>query len=107
MVSMPSDSGITSSSSQSSPGGAVTGQQVGLDRGAQRHHLVRVDVRVRAGLEELGDRAAHVRHARRAADHHHAVDVVDRHVGVAHGLADGVHGLGDQVLRDLGEGLPR
>jgi hypothetical protein len=59
-------------------GGAVTGQQVGLDRGAQRHHLVRVDVRVRDGLEEVADGAADVRHARGAADHHDAVDVFHR-----------------------------
>jgi hypothetical protein len=33
--------------------GAVAGQQIGLDRGAERDHLVGVDVGVRDGLEEF------------------------------------------------------
>ena len=75
IVSRPSDSGMTSSSSQSSSRVAVAGELVGLDRRAERHDLVGIEVVQRRLAEELADRAPHLRHARRAADQHHALDV--------------------------------
>jgi hypothetical protein len=94
---MPSDSGVTSSSSQSSPSARLPASRLAWIA------AVRVDIGVRDGLEEFRHCPAHVRHARRAADHHHAVDVFDARVGVAHRLADRIHRLADQMLRDLDE----
>ena len=54
---------------------AVAGERVGLDRRAERDHLVGIEIGQRRLAEELGDRAPHLRHARRAADQHDAIDV--------------------------------
>jgi hypothetical protein len=85
--------------------GAVAGQHVGLHGGAQRDHLVRVEVGQRLLLEVLGHGALHLRHARGAADHHHALDVVHRQAGVAQRLARRAEGLGDQRPGHLGESV--
>ena len=103
IVSRPSDSGITSSSSQSSPL-AVAGEHVGLDRRAERDHLVGIEVGQRRLAEELGDRAADLRHARRAADQHDAVDVgAARARRRAARVAPAAASSATSVLRDLGE----
>ena len=90
MVSMPSDSGITSSSS-SWPSLALPASALAWIGRAQGHHLVGVDVGEHAHVtlfaEELADRAAHRRHARGAADHDHAEHVAALHAGVAQHLA--------------------
>ena len=76
IVSSPSDSGITSSSSQSSPPlAAVAGEHVGLDRRAERDDLVGVEIGERRLPEEVADGLLHLRHPGRAADHHDALDV--------------------------------
>ena len=72
-VSMPSDSGVTSSSSMSLTSPA---QHAALDRGADRHHLVRVDALVRLLAEEVLDQLLDRRDAGRAADQHDLVDVL-------------------------------
>ena len=78
IVSMPSDSGITSSSSQSSPSrGCRRAHWPGSPRRARRPRPGRgwsaaAGRRIRATARRI------MRHARRAADQHHAVDVVRR-----------------------------
>ena len=71
-VSMPSDSGVTSSSSRSltSPR-----EHAGLDRRADRDDLVRVHALVRLLAEQLLHDLLHLRDARRAADEHDLVDL--------------------------------
>ncbi len=55
---------------------AVAGDEdVGLDRRAKRHHLVRIQFAVRRTAEQLLDLAAHYWNPRRAADQHHLVDL--------------------------------
>ena len=78
IVSMPSDSGITSSSSQSSPCGRLPASRLAWI--AAPSATTSSGSRLVSGVaaEELADRAPHLRHARRAADHHHALDVVGR-----------------------------
>ena len=73
-VSMPSDSGVTSSSSTSlrSPR-----QHLALDRGADGDGFVRVHVLARLLAEELLDLLLHLGHAGHAADQDHVVDVAD------------------------------
>ena len=57
-------------------------EHVGLDRGAQRHHLIGIDVGQRLLPEQLLDEPAHQRHARRAADQDHARQVARLDAGV-------------------------
>jgi hypothetical protein len=66
----------------------VAGQLVGLDGGAQRHHLVGVEVGQRLAAEKSAT-AADLRHAGGAAHHDHALHVVARKPGVAQHLAHG------------------
>ena len=88
IVSTPSDSGITSSSSQSSPlPRRLPASEIRLDRRAERDDLVRVEIRERRLAEVVFDRAANHRHARRAADQHDALDVGRRDFRVAQRLA--------------------
>ena len=74
-VSMPSDSGVTSSRSRSftSPG-----EHRRLHRRAHRHHLVRVHRPVRLLAEQLLDLLLHLGHAGRAAHQDDLVDVAWR-----------------------------
>jgi hypothetical protein len=69
--------------------GSAAGQQIGLDGGAQRHHLVGIDGGERLAPEQLGHVAADERHTRRAAHQDHAVDLVRPDAGVAQGALDG------------------
>src|SRR5690606_18459592 len=57
-------------------------ERAGLDRGAERDALVRVDVLTRLVAEELRDLLLDLRHARLTADEDHVVDVADRETGV-------------------------
>ena len=86
-------------------------EHAGLQRGADRDDLVRVDALVgllAAGqlLDELGDGG----HAGRAADEHDVVDVLDRDAGVLDDRVERGLGAVEQVRRELlelraGEGL--
>ena len=101
MVSRPSDSGITSSSSRS-PSRCVAGEHVGLDRRAERHDLVGSRLVSGARPKNSRDRAPHLRHARRAADQHDALDVVGlSSLGVAQRLAHGGHACGRRSGRAI------
>ena len=94
-VSMPSDSGVTSSSSTSL---RVARQHLALDRGADGDRFVRVDVLARLLAEELLDLLLHLRHARHAADQDHVVDVGDLDAGVLDRDAARLDGALDQLL---------
>ena len=78
-VSMPSDSGVTSSSSTSLTSPL---QHAGLDGGADGDDLVRVDALVRLLAEQLLDDLLHLRHARHAADEHDLVDLGRLEAGI-------------------------
>ncbi len=79
--------------------GAVACQLVGLNGGAQRHNLVRVQVGQRLLAKELRHRALHLGHAGRATHHHHTLHLVTREVGVAQRAAHGSHGACRQAQR--------
>jgi hypothetical protein len=65
--------------------------------------LVGIEIVQRILAEEVTNGALYLRHARGAADHHHALDLGNRQTGVAQRLLDRLHGLGDQRLGDLGK----
>ena len=71
-VSMPSDSGVTSSSSTSLTSPL---EHAALDRGADGDDLVRVDALVRLLADQLLDLRLHGRHAGHAADEDDVVDL--------------------------------
>ena len=82
---------------------AVAGEEVGLERGAERDDLVRVDVRKRLLAEHLRDVRAHRGDARRAADQDDAVEDLGLRPGVAKGaLARHARAL-EQRLHELVE----
>ncbi len=87
---MPSDSGVTSSSSTSltSPR-----EHAGLDRGTDRNRFVGVNVLTRLLAEELVHLLLHERHARLAADEDDLGDVVDRQAGILQRDAARLDGL--------------
>ena len=79
MVSMPSESGVTSSSNLSS---TVAGEDAGLHGRAQRDHFIGIQFGVRLRAEQLFDGVAHQRDARRSAHQDHFIDLLDRDAGV-------------------------
>ena len=78
-VSMPSDSGVTSSNRTSLTSPL---QHAALDGGADGDDLVRVDALVRLLAEQLLHDLLHLRHAGHAADEHDLVDVGRLEAGV-------------------------
>ena len=88
MVSSPSDSAITSSSSMSGRS-RVAGQRLGLHRRAQGNDAIGVEVDQGRLAEQGLHLALHQRHARRAADHDDAIDSVGRHASVTQHAAHG------------------
>jgi hypothetical protein len=88
-------------------GGAISRQQIGLDRRPQGHHLVWIEIVERLLAEELADGMLDLRHARGAAHHHHAFDVFRRQAGIAQCLASRHQGLLHQGTRDFGEDVGR
>ena len=80
---MPSDSGVTSSSSTSLH---FAGQHAALNGGADGDDFVGVDALVRLLAEDLLDQLLHLGHARRAADQHDLVDLAGLQLGVLQGL---------------------
>ena len=95
MVSMPSDSGVTSSSSTSlrSPR-----EHLALDGGADGHGFVGVHVLARLLAEELLDLLLHLGHAGHAADQDHVADVGHADAGILDGGAAGRDGALDQLV---------
>ena len=85
--------------------GLVAGEHVRLHRGAERHDLVRVEVVERIAPEELAHRALDLRHARCAADHDHALDLLHREPRVAQRLAHRPQRFADQGLADAAKGF--
>ena len=76
-------------------------ENAGLDGGADRDHLVRVDPLVRVLAKELLHLRHHCRHPGRAADQDNLVDVGRRHPGVLQGVLRGSHRALDQVYDKL------
>ena len=95
-VSMPSDSGVTSSSSMSVMPPA---RMLRLHGRAQRDDLVGVELAVRRLAEELLHAPPHQRHARRAADQHDLVDVGRRQAGVGERHAGRAPACGPRAAR--------
>jgi hypothetical protein len=94
-VSMPSDNGVTSSSSTSL---TVAFQHLALDRSADGDGFVGVHVLARLLAEELLDLVLHLWHARHAADQDH-VAMSDRHAGVLDGNAARLDGASRSTLQ--------
>ncbi len=80
-------------------GSAIAGQQVGLYRSPQRHHLVRINIRQRRGLEKIADRLAHMRHAGGAADQHYTIHVIHAQACIAQRFFGRRDSLRHQMLR--------
>ena len=79
----------------------LAGQHAGLDRGADGHHLVRVDALVRLLAGQLAHQLLHHRHAGRAADQHDLVDLAGLQPGVLERLPERGRAALDQVLGQL------
>jgi hypothetical protein len=90
MVSIPSDSGITSSSNQSSPGARLPASRLACTAAPSATTLsgsiLASGVVWKYSLTAL----AHVRHAGRAADQHHAIDIVRVRLASRSAFLDGV-----------------
>ena len=98
-VSMPSDSGVTSSSSDVLD---LALEHRRLQRRAEGDDLVRVDGHVRVlAAGQPPDQVLHGRDAGRPADQDHLVDVGGGQLGVGQGLLDRPGGALDQVAGDL------
>ena len=76
---------------------AVAGQRIGLQGGADGHHGVRVQIRQRRAAEKLTHRGTDGRHARGAADQHHAGHLIHRDAGIAQRPPHRRQGAGDQI----------
>ena len=87
--------------------GAVAGEEVGLHRRAERDDLVRIEVVERLAAEVFGHSTLNLRHARRSADHHHALHVLRPHARVAQRLLHRLQRLGHQRAGDFGKDLRR
>ena len=97
-VSMPSDSGVTSSSSTSLTSPV---EHAALDGRADRHDFVRIDALVRLLAEELAHQLLDLRHARRAADQHDLVDLRRVDAGVGQRLLHRRHRALQQIVDQL------
>ena len=94
-VSMPSDSGVTSSKQHVLD---VALQHAGLDGGADGDDLVRVDALVRLLAEQLLHDFLDLRHARHAADQDHLVDLGRRQAGILERAPARLDGLLDEIV---------
>ena len=64
---------------------SITDQNIGLPRGAHRHHLIRIKITQRFQTKTASDCLTYRRRAGRAPYQHHAIDGID--VSVSEGLA--------------------
>src|SRR5262249_41430855 len=107
IVSIPSDSGVTSSSSRSltSPAStpACTAAPTVPPRRADRDDFVGVDALVRLLAEQVLDDLLDLRNARRSADQHHFVDLRRVHAGVGQRLTRRADGLLQEIVDELFE----
>jgi hypothetical protein len=93
-VSMPSDSGVTSSSSTSLTSPCSTPPWIAAPTATASSGLTSA----RLLAEELLDLVLHLGHAGHAADQDHVVDVADLDAGILDGDAAGLDGALDQVF---------
>ena len=84
----------------------VAGQQVRLQRGAQRDHLIGIQVGQRRRAEHLAHGRADHGHARGPAHHHHAAHVGGTQLGIAQGAARAIQRAQHQGLGQRFELLP-
>ena len=68
----------------------ITRQQIGLHRGTQGDHLVRIEIVQRLPPKEIANSALNLRHARRAADHHDALNLIRRQASITQAFSDGL-----------------
>ena len=77
-------------------------QSLGLKRGAQRHHLVWIDVSQRRPADHPGHAGAHERKPRRPTDQHNALHLGNRDAGIGQHVGGDVErapdGLGNHRL---------
>ncbi|EHK58756.1 putative NAD-specific glutamate dehydrogenase [Mesorhizobium alhagi CCNWXJ12-2] len=82
-------------------------QHAGLDRSAERHHLIRVDALVRLLAEELLHHFLDFRHARHAADQNHLVDLACLQASILQRRLAGLDRALDEIIHqrlELGAG---
>ena len=80
----------------------VAAQDAALDGGADRHHLVGVDLAVRLAAEDLlAPLRSTMRRAGLAADQQHLVDLVGAQAGLLQGVAARALGALDQVAHQV------
>ena len=85
--------------------GAIARQDVGLNRGAQCNDLIRIEIVQWRLSEKLRNRLLYLRHPRRAADHHDALDLGRIEPGITQRLPHWPECLADEGLGDRREGI--
>src|SRR5450830_416247 len=73
----------------------VACQGIGLDRGTNGHHLIRIDFSQRLTAKRFGNRFAHARHTGRTTDHHHGSNIFQLNAGITHGATASLEAAGD------------
>ena len=83
--------------------GIVARQLVGLDGGAQSHHLIRIQIGQGLLAKQLGHGLLHLGHAGRTTHHDHALHVLHRQLGITQCPAHRLQRALGQVLGRLRE----
>ena len=83
----------------------VASQGIGLNRGPNGHHLIRVDFRQWLTTEGFGNSFTNTRNAGRTADHDHRVHVFELNAGIAHRAAASFQTARDHRLDQRIEGF--
>src|SRR5450830_128197 len=73
----------------------VACQGIGLDRGTNGHHLIRIDFSQRLAAKRFGNRFADARHTGRTTDHHHGSNIFQLNAGITHGATASLEAAGD------------
>ena len=105
IVSRPSESGITSSSSQSSPAARLPARTLAWIAAPSATAWSGLRLVSGGAPKSSADGLLDLRHPRRAADHHHALDVGRLQPRIAQRAAHRRKRLGHEILRDRGEQL--
>ncbi|MNJ47825.1 NAD-specific glutamate dehydrogenase [compost metagenome] len=83
---------------------AVAGQGIGLDRGTDGDHLIRIDFGQRGAAKQGTDRLTHARNAGRTTDHDHRTDLFKLDTTVTHGTTASLEATGDHRFDQRVEG---
>ena len=84
----------------------LAGEDAGLHRGADRHHLVGIHRLAGIAGHQGAHHLLHHRHAGGAAHEHHVVDVIGREAGIAQGPLHRAQQAVEQVGAEALEGTP-